>query len=72
MTIGNSNIKSPDTIKKFNAALLKLPDTQMSNQVEGMLNILEQYQNEIYEKGKRLIALDDEIKSLCKRLENIQ
>lgn len=71
MTIGNTQVNNKEVITKFNAAILKLPDTSTPNQVESMISYLNQYVDEINEKGERLEKLDEEIRKLCKRLETL-
>lgn len=71
MTIGNTQTNSKEVIAKFNAAILKLPDTSTPNQVESMINYINQYVDEINEKGERLENLSEEIRKLCKRLETL-
>ena len=72
MTIGNTSTNDKDVIAKFNAALLKLPDTNTPVNAEWYEKKVKELNENISSKASELKKLMEDIHSLKKRIEKLK
>jgi len=72
MTIGNTQTNSKEVIAKFNAALLKLPDTNTPLNADWYEKRVKELNKSISSKTSELKKLMEDIHDLSKRIEGLK